>query len=93
MGKLYKADGTIEEVKPKEDRWSLEEFQDLVGGYFEIIPGVKSRIIINDIGKVIGLPINYTVTEIVRKELEGKKLRYQPVIRGDALILDKGEKM
>lgn len=45
--------------------FSLEELQEFVGGYIEIIPLVDDLImVVNEEGKLLGLPFNKAATEI-----------------------------
>lgn len=37
MAKLYKTNGDIIHISPKGDKFSCEELQELVGGYFECV--------------------------------------------------------
>jgi hypothetical protein len=81
-------------VKPKGTRWTLDEIQFLVGGYFEIMPGVAPlRMLMDEQAALKHSPVNQKATEIVTKALAGQMLRYQPIIRGDVLVLGAKEKM
>jgi len=94
MAILIKVDGTETKVSPKRAAWTLEEFQKIVGGYFTIMPGVRPlRMIMDEEGDLRGKEINQKATDMVRLALKDKPLRYNPVIRGDVLVLEKGERM
>lgn len=94
MAILIKPDGTETTVKSKGPKWTLEEFQKAVGGYFQLMPGVKPlRMVMDEEGAVRGKEINHKATDMVRNALKGKSLIYNPVIRGTVLVLEKGERM
>jgi len=87
MAKLLKSDGTILDVTPEKGRLSLDEMQKFVGGYIEHVDLDKGRhLIVNEEGKVNGLPGNRLATD------EWCKM-YGPTdfICGDALILEPNE--
>lgn len=63
---LIKSDGTISEFKLKGKKPSLEEMQQAVGGYIEMIPTNDGCImILNEDGKMKGLPLNSVATSMV----------------------------
>jgi hypothetical protein len=94
MAKLIKTDGTETEVHPVGKRWTLQELQGHVGGYIEMMPGIgKMRMLLDEEGLLKMKPVNRKATDIVLGILAGKVLRYEPLIVGDVLILEKGEKM
>jgi hypothetical protein len=99
MANLYKPDGTVSTVTPKRAKWSLSELQELVEGDIEMMPGIKTRVIFNELGAIKSLPINQKATYFVQQMLVTKvagdmtKLRYLPVLRGNVVILTIGEKM
>ena len=94
MAKLIKSDGTEIDVFPIGKRWTLQELQNHVGGYIEMMPGVgKMRIILDEEGRLKNKPVNQKATQMITEILRFKPLRYQPVIVGDVLILEKVEKM
>lgn len=80
--KIYKADGTIVPVSPKNGKdFKCEELQEIVGGYFEIASAnIKGRIIVcNEEGKLKGMDVN--------KKASLMLLTYPfDFIAGDALI-------
>lgn len=93
MAKLIRADGTEEIVHPKGKRWTLSELQGHVGGLIEYMPSVgRLRMIMDEEGRLKGKAVNHKATKIVTECLAHKILMYQPVIVGDVLILDPGEK-
>ena len=93
MARLIRSDGTETIVTTIGKRWTLKELQTHVGGFIEIMPGIALRMILDEEGLIKMKPINHKATDIVMEALRGKLLRYQPVIVGDVLILEKGEKM
>ena len=94
MAKLIRSNGTETIVHPTGKKWTLKELQTHVGGCIEIIPGIgKILMILDEEGLLKMKPINHKATDIVMEALQGKVLRYQPLIVGDVLILEKGEKM
>lgn len=95
MARWIKSNGDEEAVHPSNGKnWTLEELQKYVDGDVEIMPGMGTlRIIMNEYAKLKNLPVNLKVSDMVTKKLQGKILRYQPVIRGNCLILEPGEKM
>lgn len=86
MGRWIKANGTVEEVKPKSGgKFSLEELQGFVGGYIELVrlPN-KQTMFVNEEGKLNGLAVNSEATEI-------SGLFPYDVICGDAIVLEPSE--
>ena len=67
MGKLIKTDGTSIEVSPNNGTdYTLDELQKFVGGLIEVV-AAKERgyiLIINEEGKIEGLPINWSATDL-----------------------------
>lgn len=84
MATIYGTDGSIKEVQPKNGTdFSLEELQGVVDGYVELIGLSDDRLmVVNEEGKLIGLPINGNATVLAR--LEG----YDDIIVGDVLVCD-----
>lgn len=70
MASWIKSDGTIDVVQPKNGKtFKLDELQGFVGGYIEIIhpalPGYEGQmLVINEEGKIHGLPLNQRATEL-----------------------------
>jgi len=92
MAKLMKANGEVIEVHPKESgkTFSLQELQGFVGGFIEclFLPNKKQVIVVNEDGKLLGLPFNTIATEALA-------LAFSPVpindfIVGDALLCERG---
>lgn len=76
MAKVILTDGREIAVKPKNGTdFSLEELQEVVGGYIEIIY-VKGNdiMVLNEEGKLIGLPINDKVSELAGELIVGNVL-------------------
>lgn len=83
MAKLLNANGTKLKVKPKDGvKFSLEELQRFVGGHIEIFTlDGKEVMVINEEGKLKGLPVNVRATRLFR-QFHG----VGDYIVGDALI-------
>lgn len=84
MAKLYKTSGEIVEVSPKNGKdFSLEELQEFVDGYIEIVWLDKERsMVINEEGKLKHLPYNKKATEEYNSSYKGRN----DYIVGNALI-------
>lgn len=85
MATLIKTDCTVEDITiPKKNQ--LEFLQDKVGGMIEIV-GIKYKkfigMIVNEEGKINGLPFNSLATKIYNASND--------VIVGDAIIFEDGE--
>ena len=82
MAEIIKANGTIiEDVRPaKGTRFKLEQMQAIVGGYIEYVQckDGKHVLVINEEGKIEGLPYNEKATELA-------ELMVGDYIVGDAL--------
>lgn len=64
MAKWIKINGILD-VEPKNGKdFSLEELQQYVGGYIQIVDLGKECLVINEEGKLHNLPINITATNI-----------------------------
>lgn len=89
MAKLYKTSGEIIEVFPDNGTdFSLDELQDFVEGYIEIINlGDDNIIVINEEGKFINLPYNEFATKAYNKAVGAKVDN----IVGNALICKNSE--
>jgi hypothetical protein len=83
--KIYKADGSIIDVKPNNGTdFSLEELQEIVGGFIEVVSLMDNEImVINEEGKLIDLPFNETATQMYQ-EVDG----FYDYIAGDVLVCD-----
>ena len=78
---LIKANGEMTHVNPADGKaFTLEELQGFVGGYIEIVTTLRgNKLVVNEEGKLNGLPVNIIATEIYGQE---------DVIVGDALFCD-----
>lgn len=87
MAKIYRANGDVEIVEPKNGRdFQLEELQGIVGGYIECLNLSVGRLLIcNEEGKLKGLDFNERATDLVRKN------GYNDYIVGDVLLCKTGE--
>ena len=87
---LLKTDGTKEDVTPKK-RFTLKQLQTFVGGSIDIQSLPDGReIVLNDEGKLIGLPINDQATKIWKEQYPIGKYPHNndELIVGDVLIIE-----
>ena len=67
MGNLIYPDGTHRDVVPEDGKhFTLDELQELVGGYIELVPGEHTEtydVVVNEEGKLHGLEANPAATE------------------------------
>ena len=88
MAKIYKTNGEVLDIEPKNGKdFSLEELQAVVGGYIEIAEMKGGEfMVINEEGKLEGLPFNEKATELYQKKV------YQgDFIVGDVLVCKKSQ--
>lgn len=90
---LYKTDGVIIDINPEKGKtFSLKELQGYVGGTIDIqpLPKLKKVLVLNDEGKLIGLPRNANATEIWKKEYPIAEFPFNndELIVGDVIICD-----
>lgn len=88
MAQWIKTTGETTEVAPKKGKkFKLEELQEYVGGYIERIDlGFSQNMIVNEEGKLLGLPFNKTASAMTINSKSGAH-----VIVGHALICKGGE--
>ena len=88
--KIIKADGTTIKVEPKNGTdFSLEELNEIVNGYIEIVwfrDGSDQIMVLNEEGKFEGLPYNHQATIIAQ---QGKAISLTDNIVGDVLLCHK----
>lgn len=82
---IINANGVKTEVTPKfGNSFTLEELQEHVGGYIEIIRFTnKYLMVINEEGKILNLPFNSEATDIARQH---KAIYQNDMIVGNALV-------
>lgn len=88
MAKIYRANGEVETVEPKNGTdFQLEELQAVVGGHIECLPlyGTNEIMTVNEEGKLQGLPPNRNATQIIREQ------GYEDWIAGDVLVCKEEE--
>lgn len=89
---IIKADGTIIKVEPNNGTdFSLEEMNEIVGGYIEIVwfhDGSDNIMVLNEEGKIEGLPYNHQATIIAQ---QGKAISLTDNIVGDVLLCHKDQ--
>jgi hypothetical protein len=66
---IYKPDGTETEVTPKDKSFTLDELKEIVGGWIEVVALKGSYMVVNEEGKLMGLPFNLRATTIARQHL------------------------
>jgi len=87
MATIYKTDGTVEEIQPKNGKgFKLEELQEIVGGYIETIYLKNGMVmVVNEEGKINNLPLNKNATVYVHAH------DFADVIVGNALVCKQNE--
>lgn len=88
MAKIYKTDGTKEDVFPKENgKFSLEEMQEIVGGcIIEMIDLPSGMVmVLNEEGKLEGLEKNEVATQILKREFPNNN---DELVVGNVLLTD-----
>lgn len=82
MAQIIKTNGGRKEIEPKNGSFfSLGEMQKIVGGYIEIAYlGNDTLMIVNEEGKLMGLPINSEATILYQQRVT------HDVIVGDVLV-------
>jgi len=88
MALLIKPNNTSEVVTPSgvDGKFTLEELQELVGGYIEVVKTLNEIMIINEEGLPLKLPKNEIATMMC------KDLRIGPdYIYGNALLVEENE--
>ena len=85
MAQIIKTDGQIVPVEPKNGTdFQLDELQQIVGGYVQLFPLANEAgevMVMNEDGKIEGLPMNNKATE-----LAAKRLFQGDYIVGDVLV-------
>lgn len=77
---IIKTDGTIQHF---DTRPTLDEAQQAVGGYIEILPirGTMASLVVNEDGRALGLPANVQATTIFGSSLGS-------VLVGNVVVLE-----
>lgn len=71
MGKIIRADGTTEHLGDGERPLTLEELQEAVGGYIELVPLDHqgfTQMVVNEEGLIRGLPVNAIATRLIGQD-------------------------
>lgn len=87
MATIYRVGGVIENYEPKEENgnvFTLNEMQNIVSGFIEIINLGDKYMVVNEEGKMRGLGINWEATKIYRKAYPHSN----DVIVGNVLVCD-----
>lgn len=89
FGATYCIEWGMEIVEPENGKdFSLKELQGFVGGHIEIVPLTKDRLmVVNEEGKLKGLPLNLVATEIYNNE----SFCATDTIVGNALVCKRSE--
>lgn len=85
MTALYETSGRVKEIEPSNGvHWTLEELQNLVGGYIEIVCTIDGRfMVINEEGKVLNPPLDLNIPA-TRLYIHGRR----DTIHGPAVVVD-----
>lgn len=87
MALIFKANGEREHVSPENGTdFKLEELQKIVGGLIEVIGIGDEIMVLNDEGKLMGLPYNQDATALFRKHYDTNDF-----IVGDVLVCKDNE--
>ena len=83
MAKIYKTNGEIVDIEPKNGKdFQLKELNEIVGGYIELVTLPNDEyMVVNEEGKMWGLPVNANATAIYHS-----KIGRCDYIVGDCLI-------
>jgi hypothetical protein len=86
MAKLFKVDGTIEDVKPANGTdFTLEELQKMVGGLIQVVPVFRTKlIVVDEEGRMKKYKHNVIASMLVDGQINGD-------IVGDMLLFDRKE--
>ncbi|MBE6244242.1 MAG: DUF3846 domain-containing protein [Bacteroidales bacterium] len=94
MGKIFRTNGTIEDVMPANGKdYQLDELQKIVGGFIEIVDLSGGQImVINEEGKLYGLDKNNEATGRFRESvLRRFGYKTKDYIVGDVLVCNSNE--
>lgn len=90
--KLYKTNGVVTDIQPKNGKdFSLKELQSYVGGTIDIQALPSGRVLVlNDNGKIDGLPKNEEATFVWKMEypITRYPVNNDELIVGDVIICD-----
>lgn len=91
---LYKSNGEQIPVTPQDGKYfSLQELQSFVGGYIEVLPlpGTDRVMIVNEEGKLEGLPYNLLATALMKSFLQPGDFIVGHALTCDRQQLDEGD--
>ena len=76
MGTIYRPDGTTETIAPATGLIRLEEAQDIVGGWVEVVhlpskSTTKGFLLVDEEGRLKRLPINYQASALAAQPIVG----------------------
>ena len=91
MAKIYKANGEVLDIEPKNGTdFQLEELQAIVEGHIELIFLPNNQLmVLNEEGKIMGLPYNENATK--QCSIVFREAGCSDFIVGDALICNQEE--
>lgn len=85
MDYIIKTDGTKIKIAPDAKTYTLEEMQEIVGGYIEFVwLSPFYLMVVNEEGKLNGLPMNDSATDLLRLYKDTTDF-----IVGDVLVCEK----
>ena len=86
MAKLFKVDGTVENVKPENGKsFSLAELQKMVGGLIQVVPVFRTKlIVVDEEGRLKNYKHNVIASLLVMDEVKGD-------IVGDMVLCSRAE--
>jgi hypothetical protein len=91
---LYKTTGEKVPVTPQDGKiFSLKELQAFVGGYIQMlpVPGTNRMMVINEEGKLEGLPDNLLATALMQSVLRPGDFIVGDVVTCEFRQLDRGD--
>ncbi len=89
MAEIIKADGQKQELQPANGTdFTLEEMQSIVGGYIELVElNETDTMVLNEEGKLEGLPINIKATGLFRSHYPNSN----DIIVGNVLVCNNNQ--
>ena len=86
MAKLFKVDGTIQDVKPANGKsFTLEELQKMVGGLIQVVPVFRTKlIVVDEEGRMKNYKHNVIASMLVDGQINGD-------IVGDMVLCSRAE--
>lgn len=84
LSTIIMADGSRQNIEPRNKTdFQLDELSGIVGGYIEVLPLSRTQcMVVNEEGKLVGLPYNHNATLVVRAA------GIDDIIVGNVLVCD-----